>query len=904
MTSTTAAAPAAGTAPEAEPPARTTPAGGLLTHRQTLTILAGLMAGMFLAALDQTIVATAIRTIGDDLHGLTVQAWVTTAYLITSTITTPLYGKLSDIYGRRPFFLLAISLFVLGSAASSFATSMYMLAAFRAFQGLGAGGLFSLALTILGDIVPPRQRAKYQGYFLAVFGTSSVLGPVIGGFFAGQSSILGITGWRWVFLVNVPVGFIAFAIVYRVLHLPHVSRPHRIDWMGALALVVGLVPLLTVAEQGRTWGWGSGRSLAGYAIGIAGLGLFVLAEHRMGDDALISLRFFRNQTFSLVVSINVLVGAAMFGAISMLPLYLQIVRGASPTKSGLLLLPLTLGLMIGSIVSGQIVSRTGRYKVFPVIGLGLLTVATALLVTVGADTSLVWTDILMFFFGYGLGNVMQPTVLAIQNSMEPRDIGVSTSSATFFRQIGATLGVAVFLSVLYSSVPGKLAEAFRAAAGTSSFQAAATNPAVLKVPANQELLGIARLATTGGAAGGSGGGTSSALDDTAFLKVADQRLAHPFYVGFSDSMHIVFVLGAGIVAVAFVLIWFLRELPLRTQSALEAQASLSEASRSESAAAPGMPVEDADAAAELSGAPVGPPDGAAVGNAADGVPAVTPRVRADSSGSAVTGRVLRGTGTPLAGATLTLTDLGGRQLDVARSDDAGSYRLGAPAGGTYLVVCAADGFQPLASTVVLSGAEVTHDLTLARASSLTGTVTGADGHALTGAGVAVTDVRGQVVAATRTGADGAYELRDLYAGDYTLAATATDHEPAARSVTVTDGLPSTCDLALLGVGSLSGTIRAASNGQPVGEATVTLIDATGVVVATVVTDATGTYTVPDLRTGEYTITATGYAPAVAGLRIGVGGLDGVDLALKNAARQAADEQVVGRHVARRPGPAA
>jgi len=234
----------------------------VLSHRQILTIFAGLMAGMFLAALDQTIVATAIRTIADDLHGLSLQAWVTTAYLITSTLSTPLYGKLSDSYGRKPLFLFAISVFVLGSVAASFATSMYQLAGFRAVQGLGAGGLFSVAMTIMADIVSPRERSKYQGYFVAVFGTSSVAGPLAGGFLAGQASILGVTGWRWVFLVNVPIGVLALVLVAKVLNIPHQRREARVDWPGAVALAIALVPLLLVAQQGRAWGWGSVSSLA------------------------------------------------------------------------------------------------------------------------------------------------------------------------------------------------------------------------------------------------------------------------------------------------------------------------------------------------------------------------------------------------------------------------------------------------------------------------------------------------------------------------------------------------------------------------------------------------------------------------------------------------------------------
>src|SRR5215212_8327622 len=246
-------------------------ATGAFTHRQTVTILISLMMGMFLAALDQTVVSTAIRTIADDLQGFSLQAWATTAFLITSTISTPLYGKLSDMYGRKPFFLFAISVFVLGSALCGLSQSMYQLAAFRAVQGIGAGGLFSLALAIIGDIVPPRERARYQGYFLAVFGTSSVLGPLVGGFFAGQETILGIAGWRWVFLINVPLGIIALIVVAQVLHIPHTRRDHKIDFAGALLLTITLVPLLIIAEQGRTWGWDSPRAFGCYVVGLIGI---------------------------------------------------------------------------------------------------------------------------------------------------------------------------------------------------------------------------------------------------------------------------------------------------------------------------------------------------------------------------------------------------------------------------------------------------------------------------------------------------------------------------------------------------------------------------------------------------------------------------------------------------------
>src|SRR6478672_11910629 len=405
-------------------PAPAVPSGGL-SHKQILTILSGLILGMFLAALDQTIVSTAIRTIGDDLHGLSVQAWVTTAFLITSTIATPLFGKLSDIYGRKPLFMLAITIFILGSALCGLAHSMYQLAAFRAFQGIGAGGLFPLALAIIGDIIPPRERARYQGYFMAVFATASVLGPVVGGFFAGTPSILGISGWRWIFYINVPIGIVALIVVEAVLKLDHTRRDHRIDWGGAAALVVGLVPLLIIAEQGRIWGWDSASAFVCYLLGVAGLIAFVVIESRMGDEALLPLRLFKRSVFAIGSAQSFIIGMGMFGGMVSIPLYLQIVKGASPTKAGLLILPLVAGIMSASLVAGQVTSRTGRYKIFPVIGSILLVIGLLLLSTVGADTPLWQTDLYMVVFGSGLGLNMQTIVLAMQNAVDPRDMGVA-----------------------------------------------------------------------------------------------------------------------------------------------------------------------------------------------------------------------------------------------------------------------------------------------------------------------------------------------------------------------------------------------------------------------------------------------------------------------------------------------
>jgi EmrB/QacA subfamily drug resistance transporter len=536
-------------------------------------------------------VATAIKTIADDLNGLSLQAWATTAYLITSTITTPLYGKLSDLYGRRPFFLFAISVFLLGSVLSGISQSMYQLAIYRGIQGIGAGGLFSLALAIIGDIVPPRERAKYQGYFLAVFGTSSVLGPVVGGFLAGQSTLLGVTGWRWVFLVNVPIGAVSLVLVTKVLHLPHLPRSHKIDYPGALALIMALVPLLLVAEQGRDWGWTSPRAITSYVVGVVGIVAFLVAERFYGDDALLPLRLFRGRTFGVGSVLNFMVGVGMFGGLAALPLYMQIVKGKSPTEAGLLLLPLMIGIMAGSVISGQVIARTGRYKWFPISGLALLVIGLALLSRVNVDTSLVEIDVYALLFGLGLGFNMQTLVLAVQNAVPPQDMGVATSSATFFRQMGGTLGTALFLSVLFSGLPDKITAAFRVATTTPQFQQAVQDPAVLADPANRPVLQALAAASQGGRTSLS----SDALNDSSFINNLDERLARPFLVGFAEAIDAVFLLGAIVLLLAFVVVWLLPEERLRSQSGIQARQSQEEAA---AAAAAGVPAAG-DSATEL-----------------------------------------------------------------------------------------------------------------------------------------------------------------------------------------------------------------------------------------------------------------------------------------------------------------
>jgi EmrB/QacA subfamily drug resistance transporter len=538
------------------------------THRQILTILAGLMMGMFLAALDQTIMATATRTIADDLHGFSLQAWATTAFLITSTISTPLYGKLSDIYGRRPFFLFAIGIFLVGSILCGLSDNMYQLAGFRAVQGIGAGGLMSMALAIIGDIVPPRERAKYQGFFLAVFGTASVIGPILGGFFAGQDTLFGTDGWRWVFYLNVPIGLAAMVVVAKVLHLPHTRTDHRIDWPGALALIVGLVPLLTVAEQGRTWGWDSGRSIACFVIGTLGLIAFVFAERAYKEEALLPLRLFGNRTVAVGSISSTILGMAMFGGLMTVPLYLQIVKGSSPTLAGLQMIPFVLGIMAGSIVCGQLIARTGRYRIFPIIGNSLMVAALALFATIDADTQLWQTMLIMVLMGLGLGGNMQPMITAVQNAVSPREIGVATSAVTFFRSMGGTLGTAVFLSVLFNVLPGKISEAFGTARATPAFQdALRENPGQVQV--------LQKLQGAGG------------LDDTSILKQLSDVVAHPFKEGFSNAITIVFLMAMAVMIIGLIVVFFLPEIPLEQRSAQQQRAD--DIAAADAAAGPGAP---------------------------------------------------------------------------------------------------------------------------------------------------------------------------------------------------------------------------------------------------------------------------------------------------------------------------
>lgn len=532
-----------------------------MTPREIWLVLVGLMSGMFLSALDQTVVGTAMRTISDDLNGLSMQAWVTTAYLIVSTVVTPIAGKLSDIYGRRPIYMWSIIFFLIGSVASGFAWSMPALAAFRAIQGIGGGGLMSLAFTIIGDMVAPRERAKYQGFFIAVFGSSSVLGPLVGGFFAGADQLLWIDGWRWVFLINIPIGAVALYMVWRFLHVPQIKHDVAIDWWGVVTVIIAVVPLLLVAEQGREWGWLSANSILMYAIGIAGIVGFIVAESRMGENALIPLSLFKSVTFTQLTILGILIGFAMFGAMMTIPLFLQLVVGSTPTESGIQMLPMVFGIMTATAIGGRVISKTGRYKVLPIIGTGLLVIAFLWLGQINKNSDLMFLMIGMVLVGSGLGLMMQTLTIASQNAVEPRNMGVATSGSTFFRQIGGTLGTAVLFSVLFGKIPEALKDIFTREDTQKALATALQDPTVVNDPANK---GIIDLLKNG--AGDPGSLSDSLSGNTSFLNGASAALKAPFVEGFAVSAQSVYFAALVVAIIAFALSWFVKAEPLREKS--------------------------------------------------------------------------------------------------------------------------------------------------------------------------------------------------------------------------------------------------------------------------------------------------------------------------------------------------
>jgi EmrB/QacA subfamily drug resistance transporter len=481
--------------------------------RQRVRLIFGaLMLVLLLASLDQTIVSTALPTIVGDLGGISKLSWVVTAYLLASTVAGPVYGKLGDLYGRKIVLQSAIAIFLVGSALCGLSQDMIELIVFRALQGLGGGGLIVVTVAVVGDIVPPRERGRYQGYFGAVFGVSTVVGPLLGGFIVDHFS------WRWIFYVNLPVGLLALGVI-AVAFQPHAATTRRrIDYLGAALLAGSLSAIvLFTSLGGTTYAWGSTPMIVLAAVGIAGLGAFVLAERRAAEPIL-PLELFRNRVFTVSSAVGFIAGLALFGAVSYMPLYLQNVKGHSPTDSGLLLTPMMAGALITSIASGQLISRTGRYKAFPIAGTALITTAFVLLSRLQVDTATVVVGAYLLVLGLGLGLTMQVLVLAAQNSVDYEQLGVATSGSTLFRQIGGSLGVAAFGAIFSNRLAANLPSSLH-------FKGAASPSAVAKLP----------------------------------------PAVHAVYVrAVTEALQPVFLAAAGVAAVGFVLSWLLQEVPLRT----------------------------------------------------------------------------------------------------------------------------------------------------------------------------------------------------------------------------------------------------------------------------------------------------------------------------------------------------